>query len=235
MRVLAVDTSGDRCAAGLWQDGALLAADGMPMRHGHAEALLPMIMAVLDRAGLTAGDADVLATTTGPGAFTGLRIGLAALGGIALATGRPIVGVSTFEALAAAVPADRLAGRPLLVAIDSRRAEPYVQAFRAGRTLTGGFSASAEALRGFLAAPPAGLDPRGEGWAVAGSGARRAVALVPRAGLDIVDEAPVDPAVLAELAAAHPERASADPPPPLYIRPPDAVPAADARRDETRA
>jgi tRNA threonylcarbamoyladenosine biosynthesis protein TsaB len=223
MRVLALDTSGDRCAVALWRDGAPVRADSRAMRHGHAEALLPMCLDVLDGAGLRPGAVDLFAATTGPGAFTGLRIGLAAVGGLALATGRPIVGVGAFDALAAAVPAWRRAGRPLLVAIDSRRAEPYVRPFDAAGGASGpGLCADATALRGLLAGGP---------WALAGSGAGRVGALVPDADAEIVDDSPVDAGIVARLAAERAGEARPDPPPPLYLRPPDAAPAATPRRD----
>ena len=216
MRVLAVDTSGDRCSIGLWQDGAVVPSESRFLRHGHAEALVPMILALLERTDLTMADLDLLAVITGPGAFTGLRVGLATMGGLALATGRPIVGVSAFEALAAAVPTDHLAARPLLVAIDSRRADPYVQAFDSdGRLLAPGFCAATGSLRRLVA---------DRSWASAGSGARQAAALVPDAALEVVSEASVDPMIVARLAAVRAGQATLDPPAPLYLRPPDAMP-----------
>ena len=222
MRVLAVDTSGDHCTIGLWQDGVVVQAESRTMRHGHAEALVPMILAGLDRAELGPADLDLLAVISGPGAFTGLRIGLATIGGLALAIARPIVGVSAFEALARAVPADRRAGRPLLVAVDSRRADPYVQAFDDdARPIGGGFCATAASLLPLVT---------GDRWALAGSGARGAAALVPEADIEIVSEAPIDLTVLAGLAAARADQATPDPPIPLYLRPPDAMPAPAGRQ-----
>jgi tRNA threonylcarbamoyladenosine biosynthesis protein TsaB len=221
MRVLAVDTSGDYCSVGLWRDGDTVCVERRAMRHGHAEALMPMARALLQRAGSSFEAVDLFAVTTGPGAFTGLRIGLAAVGGLALATGRPIVGVSAFDALATAVPAGQLAGRPLLVAIDSRRAEPYGRPFAAdGAPLAEGAVLDMLALDSLLA---------GERWALAGSGARQVQQLAPQAATTILDESPVDPGVLARLAAARADRARPDPPAPLYLRPPDAAPVA-ARR-----
>ena len=222
MRVLAVDTSGDRCTTGLWQDGTVVQSESRTMRYGHAEALMPMILAGLERAELSPADLDLLAVITGPGAFTGLRVGLAAMGGLALAIGRPIVGVSAFEALAQAVAADRRAARPLLVAVDSRRADPYVQAFDDAQPIGGGFCATAASLLPLVA---------NDRWALAGSGARRAAALVPEAEMEIVCEAPVDLTVLARLAAARADQATPDPPTPLYLRPADATPASVGRQD----
>jgi tRNA threonylcarbamoyladenosine biosynthesis protein TsaB len=129
--------------------------------------------------------------------------------------------VSAFDALATAVPAGQLAGRPLLVAIDSRRAEPYGRPFAAdGAPLAEGAVLDMLALDSLLA---------GERWALAGSGARQVQQLAPQAATTILDESPVDPGVLARLAAARADRARPDPPAPLYLRPPDAAPVA-ARR-----
>ena len=157
-----------------------------------------------------------------------MRVGLATMGGVALASNRPLVGIDSFTALAAAVPADRRAGRPLLVAIDSRRAEPYVQGFDgAGRPFGAGVSADAAALVALIG--------KAKEWVVAGSGARRVLAMLPEAisstvVVEIVNEAPIDPAVLASLAVCRATAATVDPPAPLYLRPPDAVPAATIRR-----
>jgi tRNA threonylcarbamoyladenosine biosynthesis protein TsaB len=101
------------------------------MRHGHAEALFPMIDRVMAEAGLTPAQLDAVAVATGPGGFTGIRVGLAAAHGIALAVGARLIGVTSFAAVAARV-ADNWAGsggEALLVALDSRRADLYVQLF----------------------------------------------------------------------------------------------------------
>ena len=71
------------------------------MARGHAEALMPLIARVMKAAGLTFTDLDRVVVTTGPGSFTGLRVGIAAARGFGLATGKPVVGVSTLSAYAA--------------------------------------------------------------------------------------------------------------------------------------
>jgi tRNA threonylcarbamoyladenosine biosynthesis protein TsaB len=103
------------------------------MMHGHAEALLPMIDDIMSATGLSASALDCVAVTTGPGSFTGIRVGIAAARGIAFAGGLPLIGVSSFEAVAEAVPAITLGDRPLLVALESRRADLYIQLFDAAR------------------------------------------------------------------------------------------------------
>jgi tRNA threonylcarbamoyladenosine biosynthesis protein TsaB len=103
------------------------------MMHGHAEALLPMIDDIMSATGLSASALDCVAVTTGPGSFTGIRVGIAAARGIAFVGGLPLIGVSSFEAVAESVPATLLGDRALLVALESRRADLYVQPFDAAR------------------------------------------------------------------------------------------------------
>ena len=129
MIVLAVDTAGAACSAALWRDGAVLCGRVVPMARGQAEHLMPMVTGMAGEAGLRLADIDLFAVTIGPGAFTGLRIGIAACAGMALAADRPILGIGNLDAAMAAVPADRRAGRLLLVALDSRRAELFAQPF----------------------------------------------------------------------------------------------------------
>src|SRR3569833_864960 len=103
MLILAIDTALDHCAAAvLDSDAAVMRAQqSLPMKRGHAEALMPLIARVMKEAGLPFAALDRIAVTTGPGSFTGLRVGLSAARGIALAAGTPVVGVTTLTAYAA--------------------------------------------------------------------------------------------------------------------------------------
>src|SRR5262249_39328456 len=101
MRVLAIDTALDACSAAVLDTGAIIASETKIMTRGHAEALMPLIARVMDRAGVDFRELDRVAVTTGPGSFTGLRVGIAAARGIALATGKPAVGLTTLAAFAA--------------------------------------------------------------------------------------------------------------------------------------
>ena len=105
------------------------------MQRGHAEALMPLVARVLDRAQLDFSNLDRIAVTTGPGSFTGLRVGIAAARGIALAAGKPAIGLSTLAAFAAPfIAADDTL--PVVVAIDARHDNVYLQVFGpGGRTL----------------------------------------------------------------------------------------------------
>jgi tRNA threonylcarbamoyladenosine biosynthesis protein TsaB len=105
-----------------------LCVESRTMPHGQAEALLPLVDRVMREARLAPSTLDLITVTTGPGSFTGIRVGLAAARGIALALGMPLFGVTSFEAGAAACEADPVE-RSLLVALDSRRADLYIQLF----------------------------------------------------------------------------------------------------------
>ena len=128
MIVLALDTAGDRCTVGLRVHGRLVAGDSRPARRGHAEILMPQVAAAFGLAGLSPTAVDVFGATVGPGSFTGIRVGLAALAGLALGAGRPMLGVTRFAAHAAAVPPDAAAER-LWVCLDNRRGGLFVQPF----------------------------------------------------------------------------------------------------------
>ncbi len=121
MRVLAIDTALAACSAAVLdtQQGGIIARESLPMLRGHAEALMPLIRRVMDEAGTAFRDLDRVVVTTGPGSFTGLRVGIAAARGIALAIDKPAVGLSTLSAYAAPYLADD-DNAPVVVAIDAR-------------------------------------------------------------------------------------------------------------------
>src|SRR5581483_1537707 len=137
MRLLAIDTALAACAAAVFDSdlGSMLAQESRAMQRGHAEALIPLIGRVMDRAGLSFSELDRVAVTLGPGSFTGLRVGIAAARGIALAANKPAVGVSTLSAYAAPHIAS-FNGQPVVSAIDARHEHVYVQIVGAdGRAL----------------------------------------------------------------------------------------------------
>ena len=105
MLILAIDTALDACAAGVLDTdaGKMIAQESQPMKRGHAEALMPLIARVMKRSGIAFAALDRIAVTTGPGSFTGLRVGLSAARGIALAANKPVVGLTTLTAYAAPV------------------------------------------------------------------------------------------------------------------------------------
>jgi tRNA threonylcarbamoyladenosine biosynthesis protein TsaB len=128
MLILAIDTALDACAAAVLDTdvGRLIARESLPMKRGHAEALMPLIARVVKQAGIGFAALDRIAVTTGPGSFTGLRVGLSAARGIALAAGKPVVGLTTLTAYAAAVVSES-GQHPIISAIDARHDQVYFQ------------------------------------------------------------------------------------------------------------
>jgi tRNA threonylcarbamoyladenosine biosynthesis protein TsaB len=100
MLVLGIDTSLDACSAAIVRDGETLAHLREEMNRGQAERLAPMVREAAQQAGVAFADIDRVVVTTGPGSFTGVRVGLSFARTLALSLGRPCVGVSTLEALA---------------------------------------------------------------------------------------------------------------------------------------
>ena len=129
MLILAIDTALDACAAGVLDTdaGKLIAQQSEAMKRGHAEALMPLIARVIKQAGIGFAALDRIAVTTGPGSFTGLRVGLSAARGIALAANKPVVGVTTLTAYAAPIVSES-GKHPVISAIDARHGQVYFQA-----------------------------------------------------------------------------------------------------------
>ncbi|WP_291864054.1 tRNA (adenosine(37)-N6)-threonylcarbamoyltransferase complex dimerization subunit type 1 TsaB [Bradyrhizobium sp.] len=128
MLILAIDTSLDACAAAVLDTdaGELLARESQAMKRGHAEALMPLIARVMKASGIAFASLDRIAVTNGPGSFTGLRVGLSAARGIALAANKPVVGLTTLTAYAAPVVAQN-GEHPIVSAIDARHDHVYFQ------------------------------------------------------------------------------------------------------------
>jgi tRNA threonylcarbamoyladenosine biosynthesis protein TsaB len=129
MKILAFDCATGHLSVAVAIDGRIAARHDEPAARGQGERLLPAIAASMAAAGLDYAALERIAVTVGPGHFTGLRVGLAAARGLRVATGLPVVGITTLAALAhATAPAER-ADRPVLAAVDSKRAERYFQLF----------------------------------------------------------------------------------------------------------
>lgn len=125
MNILAVDTAGKTAGVALLQDDRLLYEVYLDGGMTHSETLMPMIDSCLKMCGLTCADIDLYAVNAGPGSFTGLRIGLAAVKGLAFPRETLCAPVSTLEALAAAHTGEGT----VLCALDARRAQVYSAAF----------------------------------------------------------------------------------------------------------
>jgi tRNA threonylcarbamoyladenosine biosynthesis protein TsaB len=223
MRVLAIDTALEACAAAVLDTeiGEITAHESLPMARGHAEALIPLIARVIEKAKLGFAALDRIAVTTGPGSFTGLRVGISAARGIALAAGKPAVGLSTLAAYAAPLIAadDTL---PVVVAIDARHDHVYLQVFGpGGRTIvTPRLATLRDALRAASTGAPRIVGTAAAIIAAAWPSGERAPRLID------ARRAP-DIGWVARLGAAAVETGAA--PKPLYLRAPDAQPQNAAR------
>ncbi len=202
--VLALDTSGPFCAVALLSpDGAWRRAE--QMQRGQAERLLPLAGEVLREAGLTWADLARIGVAIGPGNFTGIRIGVAAARGLALATGVAAVGVGTLAALAHGLP------RPAAAALSAPQGGLFLQIFEVDGDR-----------------PPKHLEAEAWRHATLPTGATvigwEAPALAARCGGTVVPTPAYTVEATAQIAAAAP--APAERPAPLYLRPPDAKPVA---------
>lgn len=187
----------------------------VPMTRGHTEALIPLLQDVVDEAGLAFGGLDLIGVTVGPGAFTGIRIGLATARGLALAAAVPVAGVTSLLALAASLSPGARGDRSILALIDTKRGDVYAQLFAPDLSEI---------------APPAVADA-GDLAALVGD---RAAIIVGDVSDDLVAPllaAPdvsraavrtIAPGALARLAAGHWAGDRALPPDPIYLRPPEA-------------
>jgi tRNA threonylcarbamoyladenosine biosynthesis protein TsaB len=128
MLILAIDTALDACAAAVLDTDAakIIAQESLAMKRGHAEALMPLIARVMKASGVAFTALDRIAVTKGPGSFTGLRVGLSAARGIALAANKPVVGLTTLTAYAAPFVGEK-SEHPIISAIDARHDHVYFQ------------------------------------------------------------------------------------------------------------
>lgn len=126
MKLLAFETATEACSVAIWNDGRVLERFEIAPRR-HTELALPWAEALLQEAGIARSQLDAVAVGRGPGAFTGVRLAIALVQGIALALDRPVVARSTLEVLA--MRAQAAPGAQVLAAIDARMGEVYSQAF----------------------------------------------------------------------------------------------------------
>ncbi|HML14245.1 MAG TPA: tRNA (adenosine(37)-N6)-threonylcarbamoyltransferase complex dimerization subunit type 1 TsaB [Xanthobacteraceae bacterium] len=223
MRILALDTALEACAAAVLDTERrdLVASETRPMTRGHAEALMPMVARVMDAARLEFSEIDRIAVTIGPGSFTGVRVGIAAARGLALAAGKPAIGLTTLAAFTAPHVAGGFAGTVVPV-IDARHGQVYMQVFGPGgrAVVPPRLAAIGEAVEAARSRAPA---------LIAGSAADLVASQWPpgEPPPKIVAASAPDIAWVARLgAAAQEDRAL---PKPLYLRPPDARPQDAAR------
>ena len=127
MKILAVDSSANVASTAIAEDDKLICEFTLNHKKTHSEKLMPMIDEVLKSAQLMPNDIDLFAVAAGPGSFTGLRIGVATIKGLAHAVQKPVIGVSTLMAMAYNLPFCSHAIAPIM---DARRAQVYNGVYR---------------------------------------------------------------------------------------------------------
>ncbi len=222
MAILSIDTSMAACSAAILPRGALAPIGRFePMTRGHAEVIFPMIASVMTQAGCDFHSLSLIAVTIGPGSFTGVRAGIAAARGLALATGVPAAGATSLEVMAAGFIRRRTSAKlneRFAIAQDARRGEVYLQSFNASGAPAGEpkLLSNAEAVAILLAEDITLLTGSGSASIAleAERPGRRITALEP----DLLPDA-ADLAMLA--ATPHGLHHATNP---LYLRSPDAKP-----------
>jgi tRNA threonylcarbamoyl adenosine modification protein YeaZ len=222
MILLAVDTALDACAAAVLveENGEeRLFGETEVIGRGHAERLMGVIDRVIAAAAIRLAEVDVFAASIGPGSFTGIRVGVAAVRGFAVATGHPAIGVSSLDALATEAAA-AVSGRPVVAVLDARKDEVYARPYDAGLAPLDAPKVLSRAAAATLAG--------GLGAVVIGSGAALLTAIDP--SLTVAADRPFAAIeTFARLARRRGGAAARPRPVPLYVRPPDARPQASHR------
>lgn len=215
MRILIVDTALGACTAAVVEDGRVLGLRSELMTKGHQERLAGMARDAVADAGGDFDALDRIGVTVGPGSFTGLRVGMAFAQGLGAALDRPVVGVSTLDALAASIePAGLVAA-----VIDARRGQVYARLFRDGVALGEAEALSLETATDRILTAATGAIPT-----LVGSGALLLSETFPDKFFHVVLKplpAPTPEALARLTAAVDPATAL---PRPLYLRAPDATP-----------
>ncbi len=204
--ILAAETALGACSVAVLAGDKILAHTFEEMARGHAERLAPMVEETMTKAGIKFSQLDRLAVTTGPGTFTGQRVGLAFMRGLRIALKKPLTGITTLEAMAAASFSPRAAAIH-----DAKRGEAYLSLWDRGETVLQpevlGFTDAVDKIRAF---GPCALT--GTGAPVAAEGLD--------AGFTLTDIRQPDALWVARLALMR--AISEEPPAPLYLRAPDA-------------
>lgn len=222
--ILAFDTSGPHCAVAVMLGGRIVAERFETMQRGQAERLMPLIEETMDAVGIVYADLDAIGVGTGPGNFTGIRIGVAAARGLALGLDRPAVGISTFQSLADSVAADGI----IAAMVEGPRGQVYVQRFRAGQPLAAPETFAHDA-------PPAhpfadhlvylGDPDAGKAMSMEMGEQRIPINAVPRTQRDGFEF--IAPRIAQSTAACLAVGQDLPPPSPLYVRRADAAPPKD--------
>src|SRR5262249_38131051 len=204
------------CSAALVDDGRVLAGEHEQMLRGHAEALAPMVKRIMDKAGCAFSELDRIAVTTGPGTFTGQRVGLAFARALGLALKKTVIGVTTLDALAAEAIAGNDEAKWSVAAADAKRGEIYLAARSRSENILPPMLIALEQAPAELAR----LEERlGSIAVIAGTATEMLMALPSRIRFTDSSVRQPDAVWVARLALSAPV---GPPPKPLYLRPPDA-------------
>jgi tRNA threonylcarbamoyladenosine biosynthesis protein TsaB len=217
--ILAVETALGACSAAVISDRRVLAQEHEPMLRGHAEALAPMVQRVMKHAGMEFRCLQRVAVTTGPGTFTGQRVGLAFARSLALALRIPAVGISTLETMAAEALSKFPDALWAISTADAKRSEIYL----AARAQDSELLIPPQLISVEQAASVVSATAQNRGFApvLAGSAAQAVHELLIRAGYSPVESSVRQPT--ADFVALACERLpEIDSARPLYLRPPDA-------------
>lgn len=217
MKILSIDTAMAACSAALVDTEAALprAQAWVAMERGHAEALPPMVAEVIGASGIDLSAVDRIVVTTGPGTFTGVRIGLSFARGLGLARSIPVIGIDSLSAIAA----NEAAQSPLLVASDARNDEIYAALFDADRHML---------ILPHVTTARAAAENLAPGTHVMGSAAEQVIAVSGRS--DLIRATGGDLPVAAHFARLAVDATPGASPAPLYLRAPDAKPQATPLR-----
>ena len=222
MLVLALDTSTRVGSCAVLRDGAVLREEAGDPGRAQATKLPAALMMVLAHAEVTLPEIDVFAVAIGPGSFTGLRVGIAAMQGLAFASGKPLVGISALDALALVGDAPRVA-----TWVDAWRGEVYTANYVAGRSVAGPTVGTPQTALSQLETAPT---------LFIGDGAGTYAELIEAVGVHARVAEPPAPLIAGAIGRLATELADTGhrPPPhairPLYVRRPDAELARDRAR-----
>jgi len=222
VNILALDTALGACSAALVAGGRVLAHEHQAMQRGHAEALAPMVQRLMAQAGAAFAALDRIAVTTGPGTFTGQRVGLAFARALGVALKKPVIGVTTLDVMAEEALEKIPDAAWAIAAADAKRGEIYFGARTRGGSLIEPELIALTVLPEYVT----GLTKNGRHVALGGTAAESLLPVMAQVGFDARDSGVRQPdaifvATLAEGSSPGPR------PKPLYLRAPDAkLPAA---------
>ena len=137
MKIIALDTVAGASSVAVFSNGEKVCSYRKVLDRGHAEVLIPMMKEAISSVSFEFLDLDLIAVTVGPGSFTGIRVGLATARSLSVAAKVPVIGVTSFEAVAASITEEEWTGVPVLVALETKRDDLYLQMFDEARAPLG--------------------------------------------------------------------------------------------------